>query len=96
MQTEADPLCQPAASLYAEYEARQTLASQAHELSREDLRRTWSVVDVLTSLKRNTSHSPTAAPQVTAPEAPSRAETAQHQQITNPYHQHLKTRFFRP
>ena len=61
MQTEADPLCQPAASLYAEYEARQTLASQAHELSREDLRRTWSVVDVLTSLKRNTSHSPTAA-----------------------------------
>ena len=61
MQTEADPLCQPAASLYAEYEARQTLASQAHELSREDLRRTWSVVDILTSLKRNTSHSPTAA-----------------------------------
>ena len=61
MQTEADPLCQPAASLYAEYEARQTLASQAHELSREDLRRTWSVVDILTSLKRNTSHTPTAA-----------------------------------
>ena len=61
MQTEADPLCQPAASLYAEYEARQTLASQAHELSREDLRRTWSMVDILTSLKRNTSHSPTAA-----------------------------------
>ena len=61
MQTEADPLCQPAASLYAEYEARQTLASQAHELSREDLRRTWSMVDILTSLKRSTSHSPTAA-----------------------------------
>ena len=61
MQTEADPLCQPAASLYAEYVARQNLASRAHELSPEDLRRTWSVVDVLTLLKRNTSHSPTAA-----------------------------------
>ena len=61
MQTDADPLCQQAASLYAEYVARQNLASQAHELSPEDLRRTWSVVDVLTALKRNTNHRPTAA-----------------------------------
>ena len=62
MQTEADPLCQQAASLYAEYVTRQNLASQAHvELSPEDLRRTWSVVDVLTALKRNTNHRPTAA-----------------------------------
>ena len=35
--------------------------SQSRELSREDMRGTLSVVDVLTSLKRSTSHPPTAA-----------------------------------
>ena len=35
--------------------------SQARGLSPEDMRATWSVVDVLTSLKRRTSHPPTAA-----------------------------------
>ena len=35
--------------------------SQSRGLSPEDMRATWSVVDVLTSLKRRTSHPPTAA-----------------------------------
>ena len=41
--------------------ATSSLESQARGLSPEDMRATWSVVDVLTSLKRRTSHPPTAA-----------------------------------
>ena len=53
MQTEADP--------FANRPHLSTLNTWHEELSPEDLRRTWSVVDVLTALKRNTNHRPTAA-----------------------------------